>query len=54
MMGERRREKGDWLSRNLILQYLRMNTSDDEGLPFAVDASILQKEENDRAFAVVI
>jgi hypothetical protein len=28
-----------------------MNTSDDEGLSFAVDTSVLQKEENGRAFS---
>jgi len=49
MMGEGRRE-GDWLGRNLIFQYLRMNTSDDESLSFAVDTSVLQKEEHGRAF----
>lgn len=27
-----------------------MNTSDDEGLSFAVDAGVLQNEENSRAF----
>jgi len=27
-----------------------MNTSDDEGLSFAIDAGVLQNEENGRAF----